>query len=242
MAAGAAKRLAARSYCRCEQCAQAVGRLRLQSAPSHIVRGMKTEAGATLISSATIPPGPAFVARPRLAVLVVTIGALVWAIDQVTKRWALASLAPGEVRPFLGEVLQFALVFNPGAAFSLGTGITPVFTLAMAVVAVAILLALRRLRSFWWALALGLLLGGALGNLTDRLSRPPGFARGHVVDFLMLPHWPVFNVADSSIVTATALIAVAAFRGVDFDSGREPPTTAVDDSQAGPGKEVSGRG
>lgn len=170
------------------------------------------------------------------------LGALVWASDQVTKRWALASLTPGEVRPFLGEVLQFTLVFNPGAAFSLGTGITPVFTLAMAVVTVAILLALRRLRSVWWALALGLLLGGALGNLTDRLARPPGFARGHVVDFLMLPHWPVFNVADSSIVTAAVLIALAAFRGVDFDAGRDAPAASVVDSTTGPGKEGGARG
>ncbi|WP_226913341.1 signal peptidase II [Gephyromycinifex aptenodytis] len=164
-----------------------------------------------------------------------------WAGDQATKRWALASLTPGQIRPFLGEVLQFTLVFNPGAAFSLGTGITPVFTFAMAAVAVAILVSLRRLNSRWWALALGLLLGGALGNLTDRLLRPPGFAHGHVVDFLMLPHWPVFNVADSAIVTAAALIALAAFRGIDFDANPKS-STGADEPSTGPDVEVNRRG
>jgi len=135
-------------------------------------------------------------------------------LDQWAKHWALASLAPGESRQVSGGLLRFTLVFNPGAAFSLGTSVTWVFTIIMAAVSTGILVTSVRVRSRWWAVALGLLLGGALGNLYDRLLRPPGFAVGHVVDFLQLPNWPVFNVADSAICTAAAMIAVAAVRGL----------------------------
>lgn len=178
---------------------------------------MQAEAGASLISTIVASArGRALLARPRRALLVVGLAALVWAIDQASKQWALGALVPGVARPLVGDLLKLTLVFNPGAAFSLGTGFTPVLTTIMAVVAAGILVVARRVTSLLWATALGLLLGGAVGNLTDRLLRPPGFAHGHVVDFLQLPHWPVFNVADTCICTAAGLIILATFRGVPF--------------------------
>ena len=136
------------------------------------------------------------------------------------KQWALASLADGDI-PVLGDWFTFHLTFNPGAAFSTGTGFTLVFT-CLAMVAVGVVLWLsRRLASTGWALALGLLLGGVSGNLTDRIFREPERFHGHVVDFLMLPHWPVFNVADMCINVAAGLIILQTFRGIALDGSRE---------------------
>ena len=112
------------------------------------------------------------------------------------------------------------LTRNAGAAFSTGTGYTELFT-ALAIVAVLVVLWLsRRVRNVVWAVAFGFLLAGITGNLTDRIFRAPGVLRGHVVDFLMLPHWPIFNVADMCINVAAALILVQAFRGIRLDGSR----------------------
>jgi signal peptidase II len=122
----------------------------------------------------------------------------------------------------VGDVLVLHLVRNPGAAFSTGTAYTEVFSVvAMAAVLVIAWFA-RRVRSAAWAVALGLLMAGVAGNLTDRLVREPGPLRGHVVDFFMLPHWPVFNVADVCIDVAAALILVQVYRGVRLDGSRAP--------------------
>lgn len=187
---------------------------------------MQAEAGASLISSSTDsrPPsrdGRAGSRRVAAVATVLLLGAVVWGLDRLTKTWALAELVPGRRVPLLGDVLQLNLLFNPGAAFSLGTGITPVFTTIQFVVAVACVVAAWWVGSRGWAIALGLVLGGASGNLVDRLTRAPGFGFGHVVDFLELPHWPVFNIADAAICTAAVLIAVTAFRGIGFDGSRE---------------------
>ena len=112
---------------------------------------------------------------------------------------------------------------NSGAAFSIGTSVTVVFTLIALGVIVAILRTARRLRSIPWAVTLGLLLGGAAGNLGDRLFRSPGFLRGHVVDWIELPHWPVFNVADSCIVCGGVLAVLLAARGISLDGRRHRP-------------------
>ncbi len=148
-------------------------------------------------------------------------------LDQVTKALAVQRLVPGESTELLGSFLRLTLVRNPGAAFSFGTGATWVLSIIAAVVSVAVIVYARRLGSTLWAIALGLLLTGALGNLTDRLLRAPGFARGHVVDFLQLPRWPIFNVADSAICVAAVLIVVLAVRGVDVDGGRAGAREAV---------------
>ena len=160
-------------------------------------------------------------ARPRRTRWTFLVWAVVYALDQLTKVLAVANLEPGVVRPFLGELLQFHLIRNPGAAFSLATGSTWIFTVLSTVVVVVVVRLSRRLRSTAWAVAFGFLLAGATGNLTDRLLREPSFARGHVVDFLQLPHWPIFNVADAGICCAAVLIAVLALRGTGLDGTRE---------------------
>ncbi|GAA0324297.1 signal peptidase II [Kineococcus aurantiacus] len=159
--------------------------------------------------------------RSRRALWTLCVWAVVYVLDQVTKVLAVAHLTEGRPQPFVGELLQFHLIRNPGAAFSFATGFTWVFTLLAAVVVVVVVRMSRKLRSLPWALAFGFLLAGATGNLTDRLLREPGFARGHVVDFLQLPRWPIFNVADASICVAAVLIAVLAVRGVGLDGRRE---------------------
>lgn len=160
--------------------------------------------------------------------LVLVVAAVWIVIDQLTKVWAVRVLTGREPIPVIGEILQFRLVFNPGAAFSLGTGSTWVFTILASVVITVLLWNARRVAHRGWAVALALLIGGAAGNLTDRLLREPSFGRGHVVDFLALPHFPVFNVADIGISCAAALIAVLALRGENIDGLDEAPSHAAE--------------
>lgn len=166
--------------------------------------------------------------RPALVATLVVVAAVIVAVDQVSKEWALETLPRnGTGHPVVEGWLQWRLTFNPGAAFNMATGTTWIFTIIATVVAVTILRASRRLGSRGWALALGLLLGGAVGNLVDRLFRAPGFARGHVVDFieyLKFPFidFPIFNVADSAITVAAVLIGVLGVRGIALDGTREP--------------------
>lgn len=155
--------------------------------------------------------------RRRLLVLLLALAVGLFAADQVTKYLAEANLVRGELVPVLGDLLGLQLVYNPGAAFSFATGMTWVFTIVMVVVAVAVLRVSRRLGSTAWAVALGMLLGGCLGNLYDRLFREPGFAVGHVVDFISYNGWFVGNIADIAIVGAAALIAGLAMRGREVD-------------------------
>ncbi len=142
--------------------------------------------------------------------------------DVLTKIWAVHALTDRADVPLLGSVLQLTLVRNPGAAFSTGTDYTLVFSLLAIIAVVVVLVVARRVRSAGWAVALGLLLAGVAGNLTDRVFREPGVLHGHVIDFLQLPNWPVFNLADVSIDVAAGLIIVQAFRGVSVDGRRQP--------------------
>jgi signal peptidase II len=167
----------------------------------------------------------------RLVFAVVAV--LAYAADLGSKQWALSALVDGD-KPLVGDWFTLHLTFNPGAAFSTGTDFTVVFT-ALAMVAVVVVLWLsRRVRSAGWALAFGLLLGGVAGNLTDRLVRAPEPFHGHVVDFLMLPNWPVFNVADVCINVAAGLIILQTFRGVRLDGSRDAdhPTDASSATRA----------
>lgn len=163
-----------------------------------------------------------------IAILAVTV----LAADQLTKFLAIANLPAEEPVPIVGEALQFYLVRNPGAAFSLGQGVTWLFTIALAAVAVAIgWLAVTRVTSRAWAIILGLLLGGVLGNLTDRLLREPGFPVGHVVDFISTP-WmmpAIYNVADIFIVTMMIAVALLVLIGLRLDGTRESRAAAGDD-------------
>jgi len=153
----------------------------------------------------------------RLVGVVLLVATTVVVLDQVSKAWALSQLVDGHVVKVVGDLLQLRLTFNPGAAFSFATGYTFVFTIIAAVVVVVILRVSRRLRSLPWAIALGGLLGGAVGNLTDRVFRDPGMLQGHVVDFIELPNWPVFNLADSAIVGAAALMILLSILGIEYD-------------------------
>jgi signal peptidase II len=146
--------------------------------------------------------------------------AVVVLLDQLAKAWAIQALGDGSGIQVVGSLVQLRLFRNPGAAFSFATGTTWIFTIVATVVSVVILRTSRRLGSTWWALALGLLLGGALGNLLDRLLREPAFGRGHVVDFIDLPHLFVFNLADAAITCAAVLIALLGLRGVGIDGER----------------------
>jgi signal peptidase II len=153
-----------------------------------------------------------------------------------------ATLPPPDRVRMLDGLLTLQVLRNSGAAFSLGTSMTIVFTLIAVGVIFFILRTSRRLRSLPWAVTLGLLLGGATGNLTDRLLRSPGLFRGDVVDWIQLPHWPVFNVADSAIVCGGALAVLLAARGIRLDGTRDgngasggpgaPPARQVAQGQA----------
>ena len=168
------------------------------------------------------------VTNRRLTVVVGLIAVLVYAVDQGTKLLAVHGLNPGERKDLIGSAFGLNLTRNAGAAFSTATGATWILTLVAVAVVVAIIRFARQLGSWGWTVALGLLLGGALGNLNDRLLREPGFMRGHVIDFLEFPHWPIFNLADSCIVTAACLIALLSLRGIGIDGGRVGATPATE--------------
>lgn len=152
--------------------------------------------------------------------MLAVVAVLAYASDQVTKAVALATLSDGSPRPFIGDLIRFKLIGNPGAALSLGASNTWVMTGIALAVLVAIVVVARDLGSRAWALALGLLLGAAIGNLTDRFVRPPGGGQGHVVDFLDY-HWFIGNVADIWIVGAAALVVVLAMLGIGVDGRRD---------------------
>ncbi len=170
--------------------------------------------------------------------LLLAVAAGVLALDVVTKLLAVAQLTDREPISLLGGLLTLRLVRNPGAAFGMAQGLTIVFTCVALGVVVVILRVARRLQSGWWAVALGLVLGGALGNLLDRLLRSPGPGRGHVVDFLELPRWPVFNLADSAIVVAAVLMVGLTARGVPHGAERVEAGQEAhgSDEDRGPGK------
>lgn len=164
--------------------------------------------------------------RKLVPLLLVVIAGLVYAIDQLSKNWVVTNLTEGETVPVLGDFLQWHFVRNPGAAFSMASGSTWIFTIIAVVVVVVILWQIKKLRSIGWAVFLGLLLGGVLGNLTDRLLRPPGFPEGHVIDFILTPWmWlgfnpAIYNVADIGIVSGMGVFLVLSFMGFPIDGSR----------------------
>ena len=142
------------------------------------------------------------------------VAALTWALDLSTKIWAVNNLSARNPTEILGSFFQLTLIRNPGAAFSFATGATIVFTFISIAAVIAILYYSRKITSLGWATTLGLVLGGVLGNLTDRLFRSPGFLKGEVIDWLELTRWPVFNLADSAIVVAAFLAIILTIRNV----------------------------
>lgn len=166
-------------------------------------------------------------ARRRGAIWLFTVAASVFLLDRVTKLWAERRL-PGDPIDVIPGVLSFRFATNPGGAFSLGQDAPWFFATATVVVSILIVATAFRHTSVTTALALGLVLGGALGNLADRLSRGEGAFSGQVVDFIDLQIWPVFNLADAAIVVGAVMLAVGSFAG-DRDA---PDPSTVDDGVA----------
>ena len=162
------------------------------------------------------------------------VAAFVLAADIITKAVVVAHLRPDQPVHVLGNVFEFWLTRNPGAAFSVGTGETAVFTVIAFGVIVYIARTARKLYSAGWAIALGLLLGGAMGNLGDRIFRAPGLFRGDVVDWIgVVPrYYPIFNLADSAIVCGGILTVILAMRGYHLDGTRSVDDRSVDDHDA----------
>ena len=144
----------------------------------------------------------------------------VWILDLATKIWAVNNLSYKSNVKVIGEFLQLTFVRNPGAAFSFAAGATIFLSLFSLIVMVVVLYYSPKITSRGWAVVLGLVLGGILGNMVDRIFREPGVLRGHVIDWLQLPNWPVFNIADMAIVTAALLSMVLTVRNI-------PPITKV---------------
>jgi signal peptidase II len=205
-----------------------------------------TADAAAVPDEATGPTGLGATALPvpsehrlRLWPLFSTVALVGLSLDVVTKVFAVRELEPGVGVPFIGNLLTLRLIRNPGAAFSQGEGFAWVF--AVAAVLVLAFVGVRlvpRLGHVGWAVALGLLVAGVSGNLADRIFRAPAPFRGHVVDFLQLPHWPIFNVADLCITSAAVMVVVlSVIKNVGLDGHRpgdedEPGTTPADAASA----------
>ena len=181
-----------------------------------------TDADADARAVAGEPSAPA---KPRRLLLFGLVAAAALAIDIVSKAIVAAQLDEHPPVRLLGGAVYLVETRNSGAAFSVGTGATVVLTvIALAVVGVLLRTA-RRMHSIGWAVALGLILGGALGNIVDRLFRDPGIGRGHVVDWISLfsndgSRFAIFNLADSAITCGAVLAAILALRGIDLDGTR----------------------
>jgi len=195
---------------------------------------MQAARGASLKSSEpTSPQGertPDHRGHLRVFALVAVV---LYAVDVLTKVWAVRALPGRGTVEVLGGWFGFHLTRNPGAAFSTGTSFTLGLSLLSIVAVGVVLFFAARLGNRWWAVGLGALLAGVLGNLTDRILRAPGPLRGHVVDFLQLPNWPIFNVADICINVAAAVIIVQAIRGIGVDGRRHHDDTVSDAAAEG---------
>jgi signal peptidase II len=170
----------------------------------------------------------------RALVALVVVALVVYGFDQFAKYLIVSSLAEGDQVDVIGNLLQFHFVKNSGAAFSLASGSTWIFSIAASAVTIFIVLFARRIRSLGWAILFGMLLGGTAGNLTDRLFREPSFGLGHVIDFIQVYGFPaIFNVADSFIVASMGLFIILTLRGVNLDGRRVARTQPAADEQEG---------
>lgn len=142
-------------------------------------------------------------------------------VDQASKRAVLETLSPGQPVEIVGSLVRFNLIFNPGAAFSLGTSMTLALSIfAIVALLACVFIALSKVRTLSQALAVGLMMAGISGNLHDRIFRAPGPLLGHVVDFIQLPHFAIFNVADMCITSAAFLIILLSLRNPSGEKKR----------------------
>lgn len=173
----------------------------------------------------------------RYALVLLACTAFAYIFDQLTKIWVVANMTEGQIIEVLPPLLNWHFIRNPGAAFSIGTDYTWVFTIVMAIVSLGIISQIPKVASMGWAVGLGLVLGGALGNFTDRLAREPSFGQGHVVDFIALPNFAIFNIADSAVVSGVVLICLLTLRGIGMDGQRstdDPPSETKPDTGNAP--------
>lgn len=173
-------------------------------------------------------PERATVSSKRLVLWVAVLAALVILVDQATKIWAVAKLEGEPTIELLGRWLHLTFIRNEGAALGIGSGYTWILTIVVTVVVVFILRSMRKIGSRGWAVALGLLLGGALGNLIDRIFRAPGVAQGHVVDFIGYGDLFIGNVADIAVVGAAVMIAILSIQGIGIDGQRHSGEAATE--------------
>jgi signal peptidase II len=166
-------------------------------------------------------------ARRSSVLTVFGVAMLVVVADQASKAWAVAQLRDQPPIEVLGRWLQWSFATNSGAAFSFGSGSTWLFTLLAAVIIGSVLYFTPKVANQWWALSMGLILGGGLGNFLDRLFREPSFGQGHVIDFIRVPNWPVFNIADMAVVSGACLAVLLSLRGIDYRGAQDDaPDTA----------------
>lgn len=177
-----------------------------------------------------VPETPA--GRSRLPYLLL-VACAIYIADLVTKVLAVEFIDPSAPISIVGDTVTLTLVRNPGAAFSMATGMTWLLSLVAIAVVIGVIRIGRTLRSTWWVLGLGLVLGGALGNLTDRVFRSPGPLQGHVVDFVSVGWWPVFNVADSAVVCGAILLVALTLFGFEPDGTRARAVRKRDEEPSG---------
>lgn len=203
------------------------------SAPEEIRAGDSEGVDDTAASASTPQAPGAADATPTRRLFWSTLGVAVALLlgDQVSKWWAVGALGDSRSIDVIGDFIRFWLVYNPGAAFSMGTGVTWIFTIFAGVAVVAIASYAWRVRSTPWAYALGLLLGGATSHFGDRLFREPAFGRGHVVDFIDYGGFFVGNVADIGIFAGAVTIVVLSFRGIEAVEPARPAKVAEDDGE-----------
>ena len=183
---------------------------------------MTSEHGANTTADQTPAEPPSAAQPPRRVLLLAVVALCILIADIITKALIVANMQDGQSVRLLGGAVYFSLIRNPGAAFSMATGMTWVLAIVAIAVVVFIVRMAPRLRSGPWAVCLGLILGGALGNLTDRIFRSPGVLRGHVVDFVSVfgpdaKYFPVFNLADSAISIGGVILVLITLMGIDFD-------------------------
>lgn len=147
---------------------------------------------------------------------------VVWLIDLGTKVWAVEVLSSRANVQIIGSFLQLTFVQNSGAAFGIGAGSTIIFTFFALAVLIFITRYALQITSKGWALVCGLVLGGILGNLTDRIFREPSFLQGHVIDWIQIPNWPVFNIADTAIVIAAVVAIILTIRNISPITPKDP--------------------
>ncbi|WP_370592467.1 signal peptidase II [Rothia sp. ZJ1223] len=153
--------------------------------------------------------------------LMALVVVLVYAADQLSKAVVERTMELGQRIEVIDGFFRWFYILNPGAAFSFGEGHTWVFTLIQSVAVLIVIVALVRSRALWWILSLATLLGGILGNLTDRLFRPPGFGTGHVVDFISVGNFAIFNIADAAICCAMVGVILLTLVGLKLDGSYE---------------------